>query len=211
MKGDEAKKKWRSKRDAYRKLKNVKTKSGQAATTHKWMWISSMTFLDPFIYQSLTEGNLTPATKDDTVVVEEKGDEVDNDSSEDENLSRSNGSNPMEVEVSACEPSMSQQPSTSVTNVKVASTCKIVGGKIRKRQSRTSEDQVGQAILELCQEKKKQMQEKKDESEEDKSFMKWCLAQLKKLPDQKEMETKIEIMNLIYYKLYTPQPFTPQN
>ena len=35
-----------------------------------------------------TEGNLTPATEDDTVVAGEKGDEVDNDSSEDENLSR---------------------------------------------------------------------------------------------------------------------------
>lgn len=118
------------------------------------------------------------------------------------------------MEVSVCEPSMSQQPSTSTTNVTAASSCKIVGGKSgksRKRQSRTSEDPVGQAILELCQEKKKQMLEKKDESEEDKSFMMWCLAQLKKLPDQKKMEIKMEIMNLIYYKLYTPQPFTPQN
>lgn len=81
---------------------------------------------------------------------------------------------------------------------------KIIGGK-GKRKLRVDDqaDALGQAVLQLVLEKKKKLAETEDDKDGDESFLKSCLAQLKKLPAKQRLEAKMEIMNVLYFKLFT--------
>lgn len=76
--GDDVKKRWKNLRDTYAKfLRNSKTKTGQAASSKKWLWAKQMEYLRPFLAFAKTSSNVAaPETSQDS---ETRGSEGAND------------------------------------------------------------------------------------------------------------------------------------
>ena len=70
----------------------------------------------------------------------------------------------------------------------------------KKSQKCKSPDPIDTAMIQFLEDKKKRMQT--DEQEDaDSSFMKYCLLQMKRLPEKTCLEAKLEIINVLYRKV----------